>query len=248
MITIDTVIKIILVTLVLCFISILVIKRFLYFRPTYDILTPRENFEDIFEGDIHAWFLPNKNSSKVILFCHGNGGNLSYRQDKLIALHSLGYSVLIFDYRGYGRSKGVPSEDACYHTANMFTDILIKKYGKENIVLYGESLGSAVAAYVALRYNIPTLIIESGISSIKSVIKSKSNLIGLLSFVFYEFNTLSYLQAYKGRTLLLHCKNDEIVLWETTENLRQLATKVIEMSGSHNNPNIPWGEIKTFIK
>lgn len=247
MITIETAIKIILVTVVLCFISVLVIKRFLYFRPTYDILTPRENFEDINEGDIHAWFLRNNNSRKVVLFCHGNAGNLSYRQDKLIALHSLGYSVLIFDYRGFGRSKGVPTEEACYHTANMFTDILIKEYGKENIVLYGESLGSAVAAYVALRYNISTLIIESGISSIKSVIKAKSRIIGLFSFVFYEFDTHSYLEHYKGRTLVLHCKNDEIVSWDSTESIRELATKVIEMNGSHNNATIPWDEIKSFI-
>ena len=248
MITLDTLVKTILIIVVFGFIAILIIKRFLYFQPTYEFMYPQAKFEDIVEGGIHAWFLPNPTTNKVVLFCHGNGGNVSHRQDKVIALNKLGYSVLIFDYRGYGQSKGVPTEENCYQNASMFCELLIKRHGgKENVILYGESLGAAVASYIALKYAIPVLVIESGLPSISALLSSKVKALGALGFIFYEFNTVSYLKNYRGKTMVLHCRNDEIISWESTEEMRSLATKVIEISGSHNNPDIPWDEIKTFI-
>ena len=247
MIDLDSIVKIIIFIVTICFILILLIKRFFYFRPTYEFLYPKAQFEDMVEGGIHSWFLPSTLTNKVVLFCHGNAGNLSHRQEKVISLNQLGYSVLIFDYRGFGQSKGVPNEEICYQNACMFAEMLIKKFGKENIIGYGESLGASIASYVCLRYGLPVLIIESGLPSVISLLKNKLKILGIFKFIFYEFDTVSYLKSYKGRTLVLHARNDEIVPWECTEEMRGLAEKVIEMTGSHNNPSIPWEEIQKFI-
>ena len=247
MVDLESIIKITIIVLTLMFIIVLVTKRFLYFRPSYEFMYPKAKFEEIMEGNIHAWFLQNDTSNKVLLFCHGNAGNLSHRQDKIIALHSIGFSVLIFDYRGFGQSKGVPHEENCYQNACMYAEMMTKKYGKENIVLYGESLGAPVASHVALKYNFPILILESGLPGISTFLKHKSKFLGLFGFIFNEFNTVDYLRNYKGRVLVLHCKNDDIIPWDSTEDMRKRAEKIIEMEGNHNSPIIPYPEIQKFV-
>ena len=241
-------VQISLVIIVLIFIMILLVKRFFYFRPASEFLEPEIPIEELSEGNIHAWFIKGQ-GDKVILFCHGNTGNLSHRQNKLSELNKLGYSVLIFDYRGYGQSSGVPNEQVCYHDACMYTTWLLQRYDKKNIVMYGESMGAAVAIHVATKYKIKMVIIESGIPDMSTMLWKP---LRVLSFIFKEFDTVGYLKYYTeknmGRVLVLHCVNDEIIPWGKTELMRSLATKTIEMEGNHFNPIIPWVEIDNFIK
>ena len=243
----DTIVKIVIVGFVVLFIVVLIVKRFCYFKPSYEFVYPKAEFEDIMEGNVHAWYLKGKNN-KIILFCHGNAGNISNRQEKLLELNKIGYSVLIFDYSGFGRSKGVPNEQMCYHNAAMYMDFLLTKFPKENIILYGESLGAAVAMYTARRYNVKNVIIESGLPSIKHLIKSWYPYLSFLGFIFSEFDTNNYIKGFKGRVLCLHCLNDEIIPFSTTQTLRDSSTKFIQMEGNHNSPKIPWGEVDAFIK
>ena len=244
----ENICKICLVVLTIIIVSVLLIKRFVYFKPSSVILPYKENYQDVSEGNIHGWFVQGTND-KAILFCHGNGGNISHRQQQIDALNELGYSVLIFDYSGYGRSRGIPSETQFYHDASIFASILMKKYDKNNIILYGESIGAPVAAYIARKYNFPILIIESGIPNIKKYVSTKSKIVGkLLGFIFSEFNTESYIYGYRGKILVLHSMTDEIIPYETTEYIRSLATHNITLQGSHNNKSIPWDQIDQFIK
>lgn len=239
--------KIFLATIVIIFISILIIKRFAYFRPSHKFIPPVLKYEDVYEGKLHGWFIQGQNEY-VILFCHGNGGNISHRQEKLIELNKTGCSILIFDYSGYGQSKGVPHESLCYDNGCKFMELLLRKgYKKENIIPYGESLGAAVATYVARNYKLNKLIIESGLPSIKSVIKSWGAFFKAISFIFYEFNTVSYLSTYKGRSLVLHSFEDEIIPIQVVSELKTFSTEFVEMKGTHNNPEIPWDRINRFI-
>jgi len=247
MFNLEDIIKIILIVIAFLFIVILIVKRFLYFHPSYEFMNHETEFEDIMEGNVHAWFI-HGDTSKVVLFCHGNAGNISHRQDKIISLNNIGFSVLIFDYTGFGHSKGVPTEEKCYHNACMFADILINKYGRDNIVVYGESLGAAVGAHVVLKYRLPILIIESGLPGIKYYLKSRYRFLSFLGFLFNDFNTVDYLNGYHGRLLVLHCRNDEIISWDNVEKIRNIAEKVIEMNGGHNTPQIPWEEVKKFVE
>ena len=239
--------KIVVIVFAILFIITLVIKRFVYFQPTYEFLPPRDTYEDIYEGNLHAWYKAGK-SGKVILFCHGNGGNLSYRQDKLIELLKMGHSVLIFDYSGYGQSRGVPNEQLCYANADMFVNHLLRRgYSKDNIIPYGESLGSAIAAYTGRKYNLPFLIIENGLPGIRYLIKSWYPNLSFLGFIFDEFNTVRYLSGYRGKILVMHCVNDEVIPLQSIDKVRELATKFIPMDGTHNEPVIEWNKVKEFI-
>jgi hypothetical protein len=238
-------IKIILVIFVFIFITTLVIKRFLYFRPSFSFVAPRENFQDIYEGNLHAWF--KLGSDKVVLFCHGNSGNLTHRQDKLIEFIKMGLSVLIFDYSGYGHSKGVPTEQMCYANGDLFFNYLLRKgFKMENIIPYGESLGASVASYLARKYNLPKVVIESGLPGIKYLLKHKYPYLPL-GYIFNEFDTITLLKGYKGNIMFLHCINDEIIPIQLFNGF--LSSSIfIKMDGGHNNPIIPWEEVKKFIE
>jgi hypothetical protein len=239
--------KIICVIAVFLFVFVLIIKRFAYFRPSYGLLPPQENFLDVYEGNLHAWYKEGT-SGKIIFFCHGNVGNLSHRQDKLLELIKLGHAVLIFDYSGFGQSRGVPNEDILYANADMFFNFLQRKgYPKSKIIPYGENLGSAVACYIARKYKTPKVIIESGIPSIKEIIQKKYG-IPIIGSIFNEFDTISFLIGYTGKILIMHCINDEVVPYELMAPLKQHSTVFLDLDGSHNNPNIPWEMVDLFIK
>jgi len=243
----QNILKIVLVSITILFILILTIKRFAYFRPTYDFVQPRDTYIDIYEGNLHAWYKKGS-SGKVILFCHGNAGNLSYRQEKLMEISKMGHSVLIFDYSGFGQSKGVPNEELCYANSSLFVDNLFRLgYRKENIIPYGESLGASVAVYTARKYNLNGVIIESGLPGVKYLIKSWHPILTLFCPLFDEFNTVNYLKGYKGKVFIVHCINDDIVPYKVTEEMRKYATVQYTMTGNHNNPNIPWIRVKEFI-
>jgi hypothetical protein len=240
--------KILVILVAILFIIVLVVKRFAYFRPTYDFVSPKENYENIREGNLHAWYKAGS-SGKIILFCHGNSGNLSYRQNKLIEITKMGHSVLVFDYSGFGQSRGVPSEQMCYANADMFISYLLRKgYKKENIIPYGESLGASIAAYIARKYGLTAVIIEGGLPGIKDLLKFWYPKLGIfLGLLFYEFDTQSYLNGYKGKILVLHCVHDEIIPYQITKKMRELSTISIDMDGSHNMPIIPWEQVKKFL-
>ena len=242
----ENLIKILLMLVVGLIVVTLIIKRFVYFKPSSIFIPYKETYKDITEGNLHGWYVQGTND-KVILVCHGNGGNISHRQDIIDELNKLGYSVLIFDYSGYGRSSGVPSEEQLYRDASVFLEELIKKHKKENIVLYGESLGAAVASYIGRKYQINTLIIDSGLPSIKKYIKGKYGILKIFSFLFNEFDTEKYVDGYKGRVLVMHSLEDEIIPFNIINNLRNLCTEFIEIKGTHNNRNIPWEKVDKFI-
>lgn len=241
-------IKIGLIILVIVVIVVLLIKRFIYFRPTSEFLPYKDTYQDISEGNLHGWFVGNKNS-KTILICHGNAGNISHRQSIIDPLVELGYSVMIFDYSGYGRSRGIPSESQFYQDASVFTEILMQFTDKNNIILYGESIGAPVAVYIAIKYGINTLIIDSGLPSIKKYISCRFSLLGsILGFIFSEFNTEEFLEGYKGSLLVMHSPSDEIIPYVITDKMRKYAKQFIDIKGTHNNRIIDWNRVDMFIK
>lgn len=244
----ESMIKITIAVFCVLFVIVLLIKRFLYFRPTHDFITFSEKYQDISDGNLHGWFIGER-GKKTILVCHGNSGNISHRQSIIEPLNDLGYSVLIFDYSGYGHSRGIPSESQFYQDASVFTNMLLEFTNKDDIILYGESIGAPVAAYIARKYNIKTLIIDSGLPSIKRYIKYKYGIIGkFIGFIFPEFNTEIYLKGYSGNILAMHSLTDEIIPYIITDKIRENCKQTINIQGSHNQRIIPWDQVDTFIK
>jgi fermentation-respiration switch protein FrsA (DUF1100 family) len=245
---IELICKISLLFVIFIFISILLIKRFVYFNPSKHFLPIQENFDIVNNQHLHGWFLQNKKSNKVILLCHGNFGNISHKQRKMIEIRNIGYSVLAFDYSGYGKSGGSPNERNLYDDASMMVSLLLKTYKHKQIILYGESLGGPVATYVAKKYSIPTLILEGPLPSVKILIKNKYPILSFIAFLFPEFDTETYLKDYKGKSLIIHSIEDKKIPYSSVQKLIDLCSQHIQIEGSHNDPVIPWEKVKIFIE
>jgi hypothetical protein len=244
----DLVFKIIFSIIIGLFIITTVIKRFFYFKPTEEYIETKEKYIVIKHRHIFGWLLEHKNSDKIIVFCHGYNGNISHRENKYIELKNLGFSVLTFDYSGFGKTSGIPSEQQLYEDASSIIIMVKRKYDTKNIVIYGESMGAPVAVYVARRFHLPLVILESPLISIKKILENKYLIFKCISFLFNEFDIKKYLLGYKGKILLLHSTEDDIIPYESIFEINKYITKHIPMQGSHKYPIIPWNEIKLFLE
>ncbi len=202
---------------------------FLFFPESPFDLTPKDlrlNYKDVYfttkDGKtLHGWFFPLEGESPVILFCHGNAGNISHRLDNITLLLEQKLKVFIFDYRGFGKSPGSPSEKGLYLDGLAAYDYLFQKehIPSSDIILFGRSLGAAVAIEVALKKDIRSLIIESAFTSTKEMAKTLF-LFNLLSpFLPAHYNNLKKIPHITVPKLIIHGEEDEIVPFSMGQEL-----------------------------
>lgn len=186
-----------------------------------------------------GWFVEGK-SDKVILFCHGNFGNILSRIDLLQMLHLFGFNIFMFDYRGFGRSNGVPTEKGLYLDALGAYDYLRERgFGDSKIVLFGRSLGGAVVIFLAnLVEGLGGLIIDSSFCSIQSLAK---DILGVKLpgwFISNRFESIRRIKNIKPPKLIIHSKDDELIPFYHGEMLFEEAPepkKFLVVRGSHNS-------------
>jgi len=162
---------------------------------------------------IFGWFVEAGPTSPVLLWCHGNAGNVSHRVENMRQLYQRGFSLFIFDYRGYGRSTGVPSEVGLYQDALAAYDYLIhqRRIASERLILFGRSLGAAVAGEVAMKRPAPGLIVEGAFPSIQAM--SDEHFWGVPArwLMDVEFNLSGKVHALHVPLLVIHGERDSIV-------------------------------------
>lgn len=196
---------------------------------------------------IHAWHLPAKVPGLTVLYCHGNAGNISSRMFKANLLHRLGLNVLLFDYRGYGKSEGRPSEEGTYRDAEAAWRWLVeeKKLRPEDIVLYGESLGNAIAVETALRHPPRALILEAAFTSIVDMGERVFPFLPVRWMTTIRYDNLAKIPRVSCPVLVLHSREDAIVPFEMGWRLYEAAPepkRFLEMRGSHDEGYIDTGE------
>ena len=141
-------------------------EKFIFFPIGEIAATPRDfglSFEDVYfkteDGvTLNGWFVASPGASKTLLWFHGNGGNIGHRSEHLKLLHDkLKIHIFIFDYRGYGKSQGKPSEEGTYKDGMAALEHLRSRQNVEarEIFLFGQSLGAAVATEIAVRQSRP---------------------------------------------------------------------------------------------
>jgi fermentation-respiration switch protein FrsA (DUF1100 family) len=176
----------------------------------------------------------------TLLFFHGNAGNISHRLDKLRLLNEQGFSVFIFDYRGYGQSAGVPSEQGTYADAEAAYRYLTleRQIPSQHIVFYGESLGCAVATEMAARHAAAALVLESPFTSTVAMGKRAFPWLPVEWIVRYRYDTLAKISTIKTPLLILHSRQDEIVPFAMGLELLSAAPSgrkhLVELTGDHN--------------
>lgn len=221
----------------------------LLFFPTKDkVATPRHiglTYEQVkltTEDDLKldGWFVPAPNSRGVVLFFHGNAGNISHRLDSLLIFHQLGLSTLIFDYRGYGDSEGKVSEHGSYRDAVAAWRYLTlqKKVPPENIIFFGRSLGAAVASQLATVHTPKALIMESAFTSIPELAAKLYPFLPARWISRFHYNSRENLKRIKCPILVIHSADDEIIPFEHGRQLFRVAKepkKFLEIKGGHNN-------------
>jgi fermentation-respiration switch protein FrsA (DUF1100 family) len=189
---------------------------------------------------LHGWYIPALQPRGAVLFLHGNAGNISHRLDSVLMFHRLGYSTLIFDYRGYGNSGGSPSEEGTYRDAEAAWRFLTVQQHIPScrIVLFGESLGGAVAAWLAARQKPGALVIASGFTSVPDLGQQLYPFLPVRWLARICYDTRVYLRAVSAPVLVAHSPDDEIIPFEHGRALFAAANppkQFLELAGGHND-------------
>ncbi len=189
---------------------------------------------------IHGWLMTVDKPKGVVIFCHGNAGNISHRIDNLSLFAELGYSVLIFDYRGYGQSSGKPTETGTYLDGEAVYDYLvdIKKISPEKIVVFGRSLGAAIATYIASQRKCGSLIIESAFTSVPDIGQQLYPFLPVRLLSRYSYDSKERLKTIHCPVLVAHSPADEIIPFSHGELLFEVANQpksFLTMKGGHND-------------
>lgn len=213
-----------------------------YFATPDDFGFPYEEITFISQDKLKlcGWFIPAKNPKSILLFLHGNAGNISHRLESIRIFNQLGFNVFIFDYRGYGKSEGKPTEKGTYLDAQAAWDFLTnqKKYKPSQIIIFGRSLGGSIATYLASQNQPRLLIIESAFTSIDDLAKQIYPFLPIKFIKRLNYNTKKYIQQVNCPVLIIHSQDDEIIPFENGKKLFTLANEpkqFLEISGDHNN-------------
>jgi len=209
---------------------------------------------------LHAWWMPARRSdAKLVLYFHGNEGNVSTSIGETALLRSLGYSVLVVDYRGYGQSDGAyPSETSVYEDAEAALDALVRdwRFHPQNVYVYGHSLGAAIAIDLAARHpELGGLIIESAFTSIYDMAKLDAKYgifpVGLL--LNQRFESIKKVGSLGLPVLYIHGTDDRVVpysmglaLYEQSGGRKRFIA--VPGGGHDDNAAVAPGELASAIR
>lgn len=213
-----------------------------------------------------GWLVPAESPRATVLFFHGNAGNISHRLHALMGLPEVGLSVLMIDYRGYGESTGSPSEEGIYRDAEAAWDHLTKERGlaPREIVLYGESLGSAPSLHLAAKLEREgnqgpaAVILEGAFASALEMGKRSFPFLPVSWVLRSRFDNLSRIREVTAPTFIIHAVRDEIVPIEMARRLHEASAARIKQlrevePGGHNTLWMQgarelYAEIAGFVK
>lgn len=203
------------------------------------------HYEDVYlvtddDIKIHGWYVPHPDAQATLLFFHGNAGNLSHRLESISIFHDIGLAVFIIDYRGYGRSEGRPTERGTYRDAMAAWNYLVgeRRLRPDEIIVFGRSLGGAVAAALAAKVTPAAVILESTFTSIKDLGKHHYPYLPVSWISRIHYPVDKYITSFKCPVLVIHSNQDEVVPARLGQRLFDSAPEpkmFLPVSGDHNN-------------
>ena len=237
------------------------------FYPDYRYLwypdVPYENLKIGNDEKISAWYFRsnNKNSQReTVLFCHGNTGNISHRSYMVALCLRNNLDLVLFDYRGFGESPGAPSQDSVCEDGLIVYDYMVKQKNirPETIVIVGESLGSAVATFVAKQRPCFCLTILSGFSSLDDVIlqdqTQPASVHAMVNTMKRFVNTMpnkTWIKSVQCPVLQIHSTEDEMIPYSNAQSLFDCVNspkkRFISIKGTHSRPNISAEDLDSIL-
>lgn len=234
------------------------------FQPTVDTRwIPDIPFENWMINDsIHAWYFQRKQSKGTVLFCHGNYGNITYRSYIIGLFLKAHLNVIVFDYNGFGFSKGEASTgQICENGLNVYDYMTRVKNIHENIIICGESLGGSVAAYITKHRTCSQLILLSTFSSLPKILEDKTQgqpyfqfLITLYSIGAKDTHLLNTKEWIKDQTiplLVIHSSEDDMIPFSHAQEIYDSSSsakkQLIEIKGGHSSPKFSDEELKQLF-
>ena len=202
------------------------------------------------DGKLNGWFFNNYPGKKIILFCHGNYGNISYNEFVIELCDKQELNLFIFDYSGFGKSLGTPDQLTLCQDGLLAFDFLIQNhhYHPEDILLWGMSMGGAVATAVACNRKCFALILLSTFSSLDDIFidtYSGKMIRGLMYFISLLFDTMPSKTRIKNVTcpiVVMHSLQDGLIPFSNAERLfasiPHISKKIIQIGGTHINAQI----------
>lgn len=176
----------------------------------------------------------------VILYFHGNAGDLSRWGEIVLPFVKLRYDVLVMDYRNYGKSTGKISEEALYHDAQLFYNYLDDTYKANDIIVYGRSLGASIATQLASKNQSKKLILETPFYSLLDAAKGRFPFLPLKPLLRYEMPSHTFIQEVECPIRIFHGTDDSVVSYASGKKLfdsiPQSDKKMYTVpNGNHNN-------------
>jgi len=242
--------KILLIPFIACVLFILYIRyleRAAVFFPGREILaTPDQvglSYENIhFDTEdgvrLNGWLMKKADRAPTIIFIHGNAGNIGDRLEKILLFYRMGLNVFIFDYRGYGKSQGTPTEEGIYKDAKAAYDYLERRGDLDPtwFMAYGESLGGAVAIDLATKRKLTCLIADSTFTNAIDIAKRIYPFIP--SFLInIKLDSLSKVKTLDTPKLFIHSPEDEMIPYALGRRLYDEAKppkEFLDIQGTHN--------------
>ncbi len=189
---------------------------------------------------LSGWYVPAENARGTLLFCHGNGGNISHRLDSLIILNALKLNIFIFDYRGYGASEGEPFEEGTYLDAEAAWRYLTEErnVAPSGIVIFGRSLGGAIASHLAMKQTPRALILESTFTSVADMAAGIYWYMPVRLLCRFGYTTEKNAAEMKCPVLVVHSPQDDMVPYRLGRRVFDAAPdpkEFLEIRGGHND-------------
>ena len=235
--------------------GVILLNVFLFFQQASMIFFPHRelqqtpadwnlDYEDVWinSGDgvrLHGWYIPRQGARQTLLFFHGNAGNISHRRESIEIFHRLNLNVFILSYRGYGASEGKPDEQGLTNDARSAWRYLTleRKIQQQDIILFGRSLGGAVATALAAEVKPAGLILESTFSSARDMAAVLYPVLHWLIYPRYAFDTATRLRQVHSPVMVIHSADDEIIPLRIGQKVFTAASEpkqFVEIRGGHN--------------
>lgn len=196
-------------------------------------------------GVLHGLFAPHPDPAGVALFCHGNAGTVAHRIESLAVLnHRHRLSVLVFDYQGFGKSTGKPTQTGILADARAARKWLAQREGipESEIILMGRSLGGAVAVDLAAKDGTRGLVLGSTFTSLPDVAKHHFRWLPARLLMTHRLNSLAKIKDYHGPLLCSHGDEDEVIPYELGRKLFEAAPgrkQFVSIPGGTHNSQMP---------